>query len=428
MNPRIEEIIAAFEAAWRIGTSPELREFLDDASRSTWLSESDQELLVRELVAIDIEFRGRLCAVKSTRAGSQPWRSLAEYRAEFTILGEESLALLAAEEYRARRLGGEELSTGDYLNSIPNAERARSNVIRVAAEILADAKSTPKSRRRLESPTSDPHAPLPYSDFLLKKLIGSGGMGKVYLGLQRSLDRYVAVKFLRRSLADYPEAIARFTTEAKTVAQLNHPGIVGIHGLGRTPGGGYFIVMDLIDGQDLGRHLSTGPIEVQEALRIVIDVARALAHAHSRGVIHCDLKPSNVLLDCDGAVFVTDFGLARRASDDDPFPIAPAGTAAFMAPEQIDASVGCISFATDVYGLGGLLFATLTGNAPRTGDRVADVLAMTMAQSPLPDIFDLRSDVPKGLCRAASTCLEWHPERRYATVEEFLSVVGPLAK
>src|SRR5262249_43520601 len=154
----------------------------------------------------------------------------------------------------------------------------------------------------------------------------------------------------------------RFLEEAAILGRLRHPGIVAVRGLGRLPDGGHFLVMGLVEGGDLARRLAAGPIDVADAIRWTAEAADAIEHAHQQGVIHCDLKPSNLLLGNDGRVRVTDFGLARTLTASR----HAGGTPGFMAPEQRDAG-GEVSVRADVYGLGAVLFALLTGRAPDTG-------------------------------------------------------------
>jgi DNA-directed RNA polymerase specialized sigma24 family protein len=248
-------------------------------------------------------------------------------------------------------------------------------------------------------------ASLPYGDYLLQRMIGAGGFGKVYQARRRSTDEVVAVKFLRKSFWRRPESVARFLAEAETVARLRHPGIVPIRGAGRAPAGGPFLVMDLIDGLDLAAVLRQGPVAAADAARWIADACEAVAHAHDRGVFHCDITPGNLLLGGDGRVLVTDFGLARSAAD--PAGRGVGGTRPFMAPEQFDPSPGRIGPATDVYGLGAVLFTLLTGRPP--GPR-----AERLAEPPEP-IGDL--------CRR---CLAERPADRYRTPRDLLAALRTL--
>lgn len=198
---------------------------------------------------------------------------------------------------------------------------------------------------------------IPYSDVILLRHLGQGGMGKVYRARRRGCDVPVAVKLLRKPLREHQTLAARFREEAAVLTRLRHPGIVAVHGIGLLSDGGHFLVMDLVEGSDLGRQ-PPPPIDV--ALRWVAEAAEAIDYAHQMGVVHCDLKPSNLLLADNDHVLISDFGLARSLATGD----APhGGTAGFMAPEQCDPE-GKISPRTDVYGLGALLSALVPERPP----------------------------------------------------------------
>ncbi len=187
----------------------------------------------------------------------------------------------------------------------------------------------------------DPRAALSYSDFRLERLVGSGGMGKVYRATQHSTGRRVALKSLLKSRQADTNAVEKFLQEGEILASLNHPNIVRFQGIGRFPGGGYFIAMDFIDGSDLQSRIVTRPFTADEAVRIVGIVSRAIAHAHERGIVHGDIKPANILVDPSDRVHVTDFGLARFCG---PSPAVPpwliGGTAGYIAP-KFATSVAC---------------------------------------------------------------------------------------
>jgi RNA polymerase sigma factor (sigma-70 family) len=226
-------------------------------------------------------------------------------------------------------------------------------------------------RRLTEAPATHEEGLLAYGDVVLHRQLGQGGMGKVYRATWRGCDRPVAVKLLRKLLRGHETAVARFRAEAAVLARLRHPGIVAVHGVGLLPDGGHFLVMDLVEGSDLARQPRPA---VAEALRWVAEAADAIEYAHRMGVIHCDLKPSNLLLGNDGHVRVSDFGLARTLGGED---TSHGGTAGFMAPEQLDPD-GKVSLQTDVYGLGAVLCALLP-------ERPADVDALcrrSMAADP----------------------------------------------
>jgi serine/threonine protein kinase len=265
-------------------------------------------------------------------------------------------------------------------------------------------------------------AQLPWSDFVLREQIGAGASGRVYRALQRSTGQEVAVKFLRKSLRDNPAAVERFLREALTVSRLNHPGIVAVHGAGRTPGGGFFLLMDLVQGCDLEKVARREAIEPQQAAAWVAEAARAVHAAHEQGVIHCDLKPGNLLLDAGRRIRVTDFGLAVPILHDHTDSL-PAGTPAFMAPEQADPRWGAISPRTDVYGLGAVLHFLLFLQPPYAATSVAEVLSRVAGPEPvpvpdLPNDSRLREIVGKALCKP--------PVDRFASAAELAEVLERL--
>lgn len=261
-------------------------------------------------------------------------------------------------------------------------------------------------QRRLLGPAPEPVRQEPplayrYDDIVLQRQLGEGGMGKVYRALWRPGNTLVAVKLLRKPLRQNEAAIARFLAEADTLARLGHPGIIAVHGMGLLPDGGHFLVMDLVDGSDLERQRRSGPVPVAQAVRWVREAALAVEHVHQQGIVHCDLKPSNLLLDAQGRIRVTDFGLARRVSAEH----AIGGTPGFMAPEQ--RAGGIISPRTDVYGLGAVLYALLTGSAPE-----------------VPSVSAFGAEVPERVVACCMRCLAPQPELRLASAAEVAAALS----
>jgi tRNA A-37 threonylcarbamoyl transferase component Bud32/DNA-directed RNA polymerase specialized sigma24 family protein len=272
------------------------------------------------------------------------------------LLDEVRAALAPLNEVQRRMI--EMWLQGQEIEVIANEVRRSSRTVRRILGVFGE-----ELQRRL----SDPPRPveeglIPYSDVVLLRQLGQGGMGKVYRARWRGSDGPVAVKLLRKRLREHGMVADRFREEAALLARLRHPGIVAVHGIGLLPDGGHFLVMDLVEGSDLARQ----PIPALEiALRWVAEAAEAIDYAHGMGIVHCDLKPSNLLLTKDGHILVSDFGLARSlASGDAP----PGGSAGFMAPEQCDPE-GKVSPATDIYGLGAVLRA-LIPDRPRQVERV----------------------------------------------------------
>jgi DNA-directed RNA polymerase specialized sigma24 family protein len=217
---------------------------------------------------------------------------------------------------------------------------------------------------------------LAFSDYILLNMVGRGGVGKVYRARCKRTGAIVAVKTLLKCRQQDPIALGRFVQEGQLLRRLQHSNIVGLHGIGRYPHGGFFLVLDFVDGEDLAARIERDPLPQDEAVRIIAAVAHAVQHAHDCGVLHLDLKPANVLLARDGSAFVTDFGFGalRRPSLKDAATV-DGGTYTYMAPEQLDRSLGPVGPAADVFGLGGVLYATLTGRSPRRVSSVEQIAA-----------------------------------------------------
>jgi len=217
--------------------------------------------------------------------------------------------------------------------------------------------------------------------------IGKGGMGEVYQAKDRKLGRDVAIKILPEEFARDADRIARFQREAKLLASLNHPNIAAIHGLEESDGT-HFLVMELIEGRTLDDRAKSGPIPVEEALRLALQIAEALEAAHEKGVIHRDLKPANIKATPDGKIKVLDFGLAKAyAGDPEEVNLSHSptlsdiatqqglilGTAAYMSPEQARGKP--VDKRTDIWAFGCVLYEMLTGKAAFQGEDVTEILA-----------------------------------------------------
>ena len=395
-----ESLIAAFEQAWQQGET-DLSQYLASQVEhvpTNWLW---------ELAMIDLEFRWKQTSqghIFHDALGGQP--RVEDYvRALPNQAWRTPPNFAAAEEYRVRRIWGDRPHHDHYLARFP------AHLLTLPALLQAIDQELAADHPALAPPwlfphallPPDPRAPLPSADYLLQKHVGTGGMGKVYQAWQISLDRPVAVKALLKSRQYDAATVERFLQEGRVLAKLRHPHIVGVQGCGRFPGGGYFLVMDWIDGQDLAQHLQAGPWEISAAARLTCTVAQTLEFAHQHGVIHCDLKPANLLLDKAGQVFVSDFGLAHLLQAD--VPTLPAGgTWSYLAPEQ--ATGETLTPAVDVYGLGGLLYHLLSGNPPRTSTQ-----SLNITPHPLP------STTPTQLSNLCFRCLSFSPSLRPPTAQ-----------
>lgn len=263
-----------------------------------------------------------------------------------------------------------------------------------------------------------PTLPFDLGDYLLLDVIGRGGMGVVYRAQQRELDREVAVKMIRSGMLADDAEVRRFYTEAQAAGRLQHPGIVSVYQFGQRAGH-HFFSMEYIRGTDLQRRIQEAPLDPKEAARYVRDVARAIQHAHEKGVLHRDLKPANVLIDEQDEIHVTDFGLAKHLDSDSSVTGSGAavGTPHYMAPEQAGGHSDRATHRSDVYSLGAILFACLTGRPPIVADTVVQTL-MQVVHHPAPAVRSLRRDVPIDLDTIVAKCLEKDPNKRYESAEK----------
>ncbi len=250
-------------------------------------------------------------------------------------------------------------------------------------------------------------------DYELLEQIGAGGMGVIFKARQISLNRIVALKMISGPQSDQE----RFRLEAEAIAAMAHPNIVSIYEIGEHEGR-LFFAMQYVDGCNLKQYLNKHKVTATDAARIVETVSRAVHYAHQRGILHRDLKPANILMDADGQPHITDFGLAKRIDQDVELTHSGTimGTPGYMAPEQALGKTKNLTVATDVYGLGAILYALLTGEAPFTGDSTLEVIRQVGEQpprSPRAIVPELSHDIDT-LCLK---CLEKAPEHRYVSAE-----------
>lgn len=258
-------------------------------------------------------------------------------------------------------------------------------------------------------------------EFRIVRELGRGGMGVVYEAEQQSLRRRVALKVLRFGVVADPEAMQRFQREAETVARLHHTNIVPIFAVG-CERGVHFYAMQLIDGRSLADVQAEAQnvnrvLAAEEVARWGLQAAEALWHAHHRGVIHRDIKPSNLLLDREGIVWLTDFGLAKRA-DEVTMTVSGAlmGTPRYMSPEQAEAVRRPVDHRTDLYSLGATLYELATGQPLFNATTTHGLLAQILTEEP-PRPRTLRAGIPRDLETVILTCLAKDPARRYKTAQ-----------
>jgi WD40 repeat protein/serine/threonine protein kinase len=291
---------------------------------------------------------------------------------------------------------------------------------------------------RRESATPEPSTlPRQIGQYSLIRELGQGGMGVVYLAEQVNLKRLVALKVIRHGVNATPDEVNRFCAEAEAVARLQHPNIVQIYEVGSEQGV-HYLALEYVNGRNLDELVAGTPQEPPAAARITATLARAVQHAHERGILHRDLKPANILIQTtDGTdhtdqkspplssvpsvlsvVKITDFGLAKRLEHGQAQSQTGVamGTPSYMAPEQTSGKLADITPAVDVYGLGALLYEMLTGRPPFKGATLLSTLEQVMTQEPLaPSAF--QRQIPRDLDTICLKCLEKERSKRYASAQ-----------
>jgi tetratricopeptide (TPR) repeat protein len=385
--PVCEDVVTAFEVAWNAGGRPRVVDFAPPDDPDT----------LRALVEVDLE--RRIKAGQAARAGD--YLRLGPVRDDRAFV----LALMHT-EFRLRRAGREpELTAAEFLAQYPEWVEG------LAAGLPADP--APQS----PAPSGAAGGFPPIDGFEVVREIGQGGMGRVYLARHAATGRLVAVKVLTAGPLAAPDQRKRFDAEVQALSRLEHPNLIRMYDRGETRAGAPYYVMEYAAGGTLDRKTENQPQPPGEAAAATAALARAVHHAHEGGVLHRDLKPTNVLLDRGGALKVSDFGLAKLLDAADLTATgAVVGTPAFMSPEQASGS-GDTDRRTDVYGLGAVLYWLLTGRPPFEGETAALTLERVRSGDLVPP-GRLRDYLPRDLETVCLKCLSRDPGGRYATAQE----------
>jgi predicted ATPase len=391
----LKEAVRRFEEGWRQGPRPGIDAYLPTEDRI-------RSRVLLELVHIELELR--LKAGEAAR--------VEEYLARYPELaGDRAVTLeLIAAEYELRRRRESGLALDEYLQRFP----------RYRVELMEQTERPTVARDTPQSPGAD--APPEVAGYSVLGLLGRGGMGVVYKARQLSLDRPVALKFLPAEWARDPVWLARFRREALTASALNHPNICTIYDTGESAGRP-FLSMELVEGRTLDVLLARRPA-VEELAGLLGQAARALAAAHAAGVVHRDIKPTNLMVRGDGVVKVLDFGLARRLGPGGAPSLEPAGrdtdpgtrvgTPLYMSPEQARAEP--VSPAGDIFALGLVLYELATGKHPFLAGSELGILHAIAAQPPLPPAR-LNPEVPAALDALVLQMLAKDPRLRPTATE-----------
>jgi hypothetical protein len=250
-------------------------------------------------------------------------------------------------------------------------------------------------------------------DYELLEVVGRGGQGVVFRARQKSLNRTVALKMINVGSWATEAHLKRFRREAEAAASLEHPGIVPIYEVGERDGSCYFS-MRFVEGGQLDQAIKRKPTSIRQAAELISKVARTVHYAHEHGILHRDIKPGNILLDAKGEPLLTDFGLARLVEAESTVTRTKEvmGTPSYMAPEQAMGNNAAVSSATDVYGLGAILYQLLTGHPPFAGGTTYETIKLVLDTEPRQPRL-LNPKVDRDLSTICLKCLEKDPKRRY---------------
>jgi serine/threonine-protein kinase len=371
---RVHASCEEFECRWRAGDRLTIEDLIERAEHA------DRVVLLEELVVLELELR--------RDGGERP--GLDEYRARFPAADGRIEAAFA--QAAGKSCAASEAATLLHVTTVPG---------------MPDLSAVGQNFGSV-------------GDYEILEEIARGGMGVVYKARQRKANRLVALKMILSGQMASADERERFLREAELAANLDHQHIVPIYEVAERHGCPFFS-MKLIEGESLSQQIkarkrSGAWHDPQAAARLMTTIARALQYAHERGFLHCDLKPSNILIDREGRPYVTDFGLAKRASEDSAVSLSGAimGTPSYMAPEQANGSRKALRPTTDVYGLGAIFYELLTGLPPLRAATVPETVVAVLERDPLPP-RDLRPEVPNELETICLKCLEKSPQDRYAS-------------
>ncbi|MGH0035142.1 MAG: protein kinase domain-containing protein [Myxococcota bacterium] len=259
--------------------------------------------------------------------------------------------------------------------------------------------------------------------YRIEEKLGQGGVGEVYRAVDEALMREVALKRLRPELARRPDVGERFRSEARTLARLDHPNIAVLHQFDRD-GDDWFMVMEYVSGETISTLVQRqGPLPLGDALHVFVQALDGLGYAHERGIVHRDIKGSNLIVRPDGRLKIMDFGIARVVGAERLTLLGhPVGTPEYMAPEQIRGED--IDGRADIYAAGCLLHMLLTGETPFSGGSDYELMRAQMENEP-PSLLDRRDDLPEELAASVSRALAKDPDERFATADEFRAALAP---
>ena len=291
----------------------------------------------------------------------------------------------------------------------------------LADVLVQEGVVTGKQLQRIKTRIEESRKGTQIPGYRLEERLGAGAMATVFKARQLSLDRMVAIKVLPKKLSENAEYVERFYKEGKAAAKLNHANIVQAFDVGEANGYHYF-VMEYVEGHTLYDDMAGGKVFTEaEALKVIIQIARALEHAHSRGLIHRDVKPKNIMMTKGGVAKLADMGLARAASDSQAAQAEAGrafGTPYYISPEQIRGEVN-IDFRADIYSLGATLYHVVTGRVPFEAATPAAVMHMHLKEKLVPPDH-VNTSLSSGIGEVVEVMMAKDRNRRYASTKDLL--------